>query len=182
MDLRAEDVPPQLQVLGQMPETVRCARLSRRRIEVHQPRLQLTDEVQNLHAFAEPAAGRNVSYSAINSRHRRQSNLLLERRQIRVACRRARVVHERQASLDVLRRPVVKVQIQQALIAAIEAALADREGRQLGELLGTRPVDEHARVEAVRPADVRSGGQLFALEQFVAVLQDLRKSELELID
>lgn len=75
--------------------------------------------------------------------------------------------------LDILRRPVMEEQIQQTLVATVKAALADGERRQLGKLIGARTVHKHARVEAIRPADIGSGGQLFALEQLVAVLQDL---------
>lgn len=75
--------------------------------------------------------------------------------------------------LDILRRPVMEEQIQQTLVATVEAALADGESRQLGELIGARTVHKHARVKAIRPADVGSSGQLFAFEQLVAVLQDL---------
>lgn len=102
------------------------------------------------------------------------ANSLFECRQIRVACRRAGVVDERQPPSNVFGGPVGEVQIQQALIAAIETALLDGERHQLGELIQAGPIHEHARIEAVWPADIRSGRQLFAIEQFVAVLQDLR--------
>lgn len=76
--------------------------------------------------------------------------------------------------LDVRRRPVAKEQIQQTLVAAIEAAVLDGKLCDLAKGLHAGLEHKHAGVEAVRPADIGSGRQFLALEQLVAVLQDLR--------
>lgn len=102
-----------------------------------------------------------------------QSHSLLEGRQIRVAGGRARVVDEGQVLLDVSVRPVGEEQVQQSLVAAIEAALLHGKVQQLGIGVHVGRVHEHARVEAVWPADVGRRGQLFTLKQLIGVLQHL---------
>lgn len=61
------------------------------------------------------------------------------------------------------------------MVATVEASLLDSELSELVERLVARAVNEDARVEAVWPAYVWGGRELFALEEFVAVLQDLRQ-------
>lgn len=102
-----------------------------------------------------------------------QSHSLLEGRQIRVAGGRARVVDEGQVLLDVSVRPVGEEQVQQSLVAAIEAALLHGKVQQLGIGVHVGRVHEHARVEAVWPADVGRRGQLLTLKQLIGVLQHL---------
>ena len=43
---------------------------------------------------------------------------------------------------------------------------------QLLVSIQVRPEDEHSRVEAIRPADIWSSGQLFTIKQFITVLND----------
>jgi len=66
--------------------------------------------------------------------------------------------------LDVRRRPVAEELVQQALVAAIEAAVLHGELCDLAEGVNAGSEHKHAGVEAVRPADIRSGRQFLALE------------------
>lgn len=68
--------------------------------------------------------------------------------------------------------PVGKVRVEQALVAAVEAAVRHRVLHQAAERFQVRLVHVHARVEAVGPTDVRSGRQFLPLEQLVAVPKD----------
>lgn len=77
--------------------------------------------------------------------------------------------------LDVRARPVGKVLIQQTLIAAIETAVLYGKLCDLVEGLHAGSVHKDAGVEAVGPADIRSGGEFLTFEQLVAVFQHLKK-------
>lgn len=161
MNFIAEDVPPQLQKLGHVAVTLRSARLTSFRVEIDQPRLQLSDKVQDFHVL--PESVNSVGFSTFLCTFCNVHSLL-EGRQIRIACCRTCIVHERQTARNVFGRPIRKVQIQQTLIAAIETALFDSKVGQLGKLIGARSVHEHTGVEAVRPADIRSSGEFFTFE------------------
>lgn len=76
--------------------------------------------------------------------------------------------------LNVRRRPIGKELIQQALVAAIEAAVLHGELCDLAEGLSAGLEHKHAGVEAIRPAYIRSSRQFLSLEQFIAILQNLR--------
>lgn len=54
MDVFAEDVPPELQEVGQMLVTARDVNLARLRVEVLQPRFGRADKVKDLGVLAEP--------------------------------------------------------------------------------------------------------------------------------
>lgn len=74
---------------------------------------------------------------------------------------------------DVAVRPVGEEQVQQALIAAIEASLFHGKVQQLAVRVHAGLVHKHARVEAVGPTDIGGRRQLLALKQLIGVLQDL---------
>lgn len=76
--------------------------------------------------------------------------------------------------LNVRRRPVGKELIQQTLVTAIEAAILYGKLCDLGKSVHARFEHKHAGIEAIRPADIRSSRQFLALEELIAVLQDLR--------
>lgn len=101
------------------------------------------------------------------------AHLLFERGQVAVGSIGCHVIDKGQMLLDICGRPIGKELIQQALIAAIEAAVLHGELCDLIEGLHAGLEDKHARVEAIRPADIRSSGQFLALEQLIAVFQHL---------
>lgn len=74
---------------------------------------------------------------------------------------------------NILVSPVAEVHVQQALVAAVERAFGGSERGDGSESLLRGCVHEDPGVEAVGPAYVGSGGQLFSLEQLVAVSDDL---------
>jgi len=145
----------------------------RLRVELNQPGLQLAGEMQNLNLISEPAS-RMVLQNYFPRLIEITRYSLFEGGQIAVRGIGRHIVHKRQMLLDVRRRPVAEELVQQALIAAIETAILHGELCDLAEGVHAGSEHEHAGVEAVRPADIRSSGQFLALEQLVAVLQDLQ--------
>lgn len=59
----------------------------------------------------------------------------------------------------------------------IKAAVLQGVIQESGVGVEGRSEDKHARVEAVRPTRIRSGWQLFSLEQLVHITQNLRDGE-----
>jgi len=129
--------------------------------------------MQNLNLISEPAS-RMVLQNYFPRLIEITRYSLFEGGQIAVRGIGRHIVHKWQMLLDVRRRPVAEELVQQALVASIEAAILHGKLCDLAEGVHAGSEHEHAGVEAVRPADVRSGRQFLAFEQLVAVLQDLR--------
>lgn len=95
-----------------------------------------------------------------------------EGRHVGVGSRGVNVVPEWQDSIDRFCRPVGEEVIEEALIAAVEAALILGEFDQIVEGIDRRLEDENAGVEAAWPAAISNCGDFITLEEIVDVLDD----------
>lgn len=91
------------------------------------------------------------------SSSKRTRHPLFECGQVAVRSECGHIVDEWQVLLNVALRPIAEVQIQQALIAAIETAMLYGELCDFGERLQAGTIYEHTGVEAVGPADIGCG-------------------------
>mmetsp|Transcript_8944 Transcript_8944/g.23060 ORF Transcript_8944/g.23060 Transcript_8944/m.23060 type:complete len:206 (-) Transcript_8944:232-849(-) len=116
------------------------------------PRLVLADKVHNLDRVLEVGQGWGICVRGVGGH----------------------VVSKRQAVGRVRRGPRREESVQKALVTTVERPLLRERGDELGVRVIGWDVHKNTRVEAVRPADVRSSSQLGPLKQIVDVVEDKR--------